>query len=221
MQVFFLFVTLVVAIQPAVLNAGGVFINTDSVRGVVTVKSWKEMRDDRIVKQDLDYSCGAASLATVLREYYGMEITEEEVLDAMGKEDGLASFQDLATVARSHGFLAQGIALSFAKLKTLKIPAIAYLRHQRDDHFTVIRGIDSEGHVWLGDSLWGNRHFTEYQFRAMWETREDEELKGKILLVLPAPGKTDFKIPEDTFFTRLMPLRNRLSEQLVEIQVFR
>ena len=55
----------------------------------------------------------------------------------------------------------------------------------------------------------------------MWETREDEELKGKILLVLPVPGKTELKIPKDTFFTRLLPLRNRLSEQLVEIQAFR
>ena len=39
--------------------------------------------------------------------------------------------------------------------------------------------------VQLGDPSWGNRRFTRHQFLSMWETREDEALKGKVLLLLP------------------------------------
>lgn len=39
---------------------------THSARVAAPVKSWKTLRDDNIVKQNLDFSCGAASLATLL-----------------------------------------------------------------------------------------------------------------------------------------------------------
>lgn len=39
------------------------------------IQSWKTLRDKNIVKQDLDYSCSAASLATLLTEFYGQSIT--------------------------------------------------------------------------------------------------------------------------------------------------
>lgn len=39
-------------------------VNTHSGVLQVPVKNWKILRDAKVVKQDLDYSCGAASLAT-------------------------------------------------------------------------------------------------------------------------------------------------------------
>jgi len=159
-------------------------ISTATMKGGVPVKSWKALRDDRVVKQDLDYSCGAASLATILREFYGVNVTEKVVLERMEK-DGAASFADLAQVANEYGFRAQGVALSFEKLHTLKIPAIAYLKYRGDDHFSVIRGFGVDGRVWLGDPSLGNRQFSAAQFKAMWETRADTRLRGKILLIVP------------------------------------
>ncbi|ENS7173602.1 peptidase C39, partial [Neisseria gonorrhoeae] len=35
------------------------------------MQSWKARRDFNIVKQDLDFSCGAASVATLLNNFYG------------------------------------------------------------------------------------------------------------------------------------------------------
>lgn len=52
-----------------------------------------------------------------------------------------------------------------------------------DDHFSVLRGI-SEDAVWLGDPSWGNRRLSVHQFPAMWETRDDSDYKGKVLLIL-------------------------------------
>lgn len=149
------------------------------------VRSWKALRDQNIVKQDLDYSCGAASLATILNSYYGKQVSEAELLEAMNKEDGMASFADMATVLRQYGFKGVGMALSFEQLAKLKMPAVVYLRHRGDDHFSVLRGVNSEGYIHLGDPSWGNRIFAKNKFLAMWETREDALLKGKILLVVP------------------------------------
>lgn len=164
--------------------AGEVVLSTATLKGHLPIKTWKDLRDDSVVKQDLDYSCGAASVATIMNGFYDLEVTEAELLDAM-EDDGAASFQDLAEVVRSYGLKGVGVALSFDQLRQLKVPAIAYLKYRDDDHFSVIRGIDVSGRVSLGDPSWGNRRFTKHQFLNMWETREDEVLKGKVLLILP------------------------------------
>ncbi|KAE9496610.1 peptidase C39 family protein [Neisseria gonorrhoeae] len=51
-----------------------------------------------IVKQDLDFSCGAASVATLLNNFYGQTLTEEEVLEKLGKEQMRASFEDMRRI---------------------------------------------------------------------------------------------------------------------------
>ncbi|MDZ4262641.1 MAG: cysteine peptidase family C39 domain-containing protein, partial [Pseudomonadota bacterium] len=159
-------------------------ISTPTLKGTVAVKSWKQLRDAGVVKQDLDYSCGAASVATIMNGFYGFDVTEEALLETMAK-DGAASFSDMAEVVRPYGLKGAGVALNFEQLRKLKTPAIAYLRYRDDDHFSVIRGIGADGSVQLADPSWGNRRFTQQQFLDMWETREGEALKGKILLLLP------------------------------------
>ena len=132
------------------INAEQALINTPVVSGSVPIKTWKTLRDERVVKQDLDYSCGAASLATIMQEFYGLKISEEDILMRM-EDDGAASFQGLSDVAWEYEYSAKGLALDFDQLKTLKIPVIAYLKHKGDDHFSVIRGFGPDGMVWLGD----------------------------------------------------------------------
>lgn len=165
-----------------------VLLATHSVVGQVPVKSWKTLRDQNIVKQDQDFSCGAASLATLLNHFYGQNTTEEAILKAMAKEDGMASFEDMARVMPKFGFRAQGFAASWEQLKRLKIPVVIYVKHRKDDHFSVLRGID-QNTVWLADPSLGNRTYSREQFLEMWQTREDKSepaLAGKFLAVLPA-----------------------------------
>ena len=102
----------------------------------------------------------------------------------------LAMFQVLklrAKVLPEFGFKAQGIALSYEQLTLLEIPAVAYVRPESEDHFTVIRGV-SRDHVWIGDPSWGNRRLSRDQFLNMWQTRDDEILKGRLLIVQPING---------------------------------
>lgn len=163
-------------------------LQTQTLSGGASIKSWKTLRDAGLVKQDYDFSCGASSLATVLNEYYGQNLTEEILLKAMNKENGMASFEDMQKVLPKFGFRAHGFAASFEQLSALKMPVVVYIKHQKKDHFSVVRGIN-EKTVWLADSSFGNQTFSRSQFLEMWETRgnehENSSLKGKFLAIFP------------------------------------
>lgn len=192
-------------------------LHTQTANIRIPIKSWKTLRDARIVKQDLDYSCSAASLATLLNEFYGQSITEEALLKAMDKGDLRASFEDMQKTLPQFGFKAQGFAASYEQLMKLKAPVVVYLKHRKDDHFSVLRGID-ENTVWLADPSLGNRTYSKTQFLEMWQTRGDKdnaELEGKFLAVLP---NNEGITAGDDFFTKTP---NRQSAQATQQLGFR
>ncbi len=178
------------------LNAAPMFNDNPVVYGKIKVQSWKEKRDFNIVKQDLDFSCGAASVATLLNNFYGQTLTEEEVLKKLDKEQMRASFEDMRRIMPDLGFEAKGYALSFEQLAQLKIPVIVYLKYRKDDHFSVLRGIDGNT-VLLADPSLGHVSMSRAQFLDAWQTREGN-LAGKILAVVPKKAET---ISNKLFFT--------------------
>lgn len=149
------------------------------------IQSYKDKKDSGVIKQNLDYSCGASSLATILTYFYQQPISEQQILEDMELSDVMASFSDLAMVSQKYGFTAKGITTNYDTLLKLKIPAIVYLNHKRSDHFSVIRAID-EYNVYLADSSWGNRTLSKKQFEQMWHTYNDPNYKGRVLLILPS-----------------------------------
>lgn len=162
------------------------------------VKSWKALRDAGIVKQDYDYSCGAASIATLINRQYGLAYGEKEILELLSKEaqeTWKASFADMQKIMPSLGFRAEGYAVSFEQLLQLRAPVIVYLRYRNNDHFSVLYGIDGET-VLLADPSLGHVSLSRTQFLDAWKTR-DSHLSGKILAIVPDkahphPAKTDF-----------------------------
>ena len=173
--------------------------------GTTQVQSWKARRDLGIVKQNLDFSCGAASIATLLNNFYGQQLTEQEILVRMNKTELRASFDDMQQVMPQLGFEAKGYALPFEQLAQLKIPVIVYLKYRKNDHFSVLRGINGNT-VLLADPSLGNMSLSREQFLAAWKTR-DGKMEGKILAVLPknadATKNTDFFIWQPERQTRL------------------
>lgn len=101
---------MVISEQPTIEGAD---VLTPSTQIRVPVRSWKTLRNQRVVKQNLDYSCGAASLATLLNEFYGQSLTEKELLQALDNGDMRASFEDMQKALPQFGFRAQGYAASF------------------------------------------------------------------------------------------------------------
>lgn len=169
----------------------------------LNVKSYKDKKDAGVIKQDLDYSCGASSLATILTYFYQQPISERQILNDMALSDVMSSFSDLASVSQKYGFIAKGITTNYDTLSKLKIPAIVYLNHKRSDHFSVVRAIDND-RVYLADSSWGNRTLSKKQFEQMWHTNNDPSLQGRVLLILPSHEQqkqlsdTDFVKIQDT-----------------------
>jgi len=180
----------------------------------VSVKNWKDIRDNNIVKQNKDYSCGAASIATLLTMYYRRSTTEGEILQLLEKvarQEGLASFADMERILQRIGFKGIGLAASWEQLIKLKIPVVVYVKHRKQDHFTVVSGIDDK-RVKLSDPSLGNRILTRGQFKKMWETRREDGLEGKMLAVLPL-DKEIAKNADGSFFVR--PSSSRLTEDLI------
>ncbi len=159
--------------------------------GNIPVTHWKALRDRNIEKQDEDYSCGSAAVATILRSFYHEQVTEKDILAHVIKmgEDGTASFADLEKAVAHYGFKAIGLSVSFEQLMQLKIPALVYLQYREKEHFSVVRGIADDGRVRLGDPSWGNRTFSSYQFSRMWLT-SPQGTQGKVLLLIPQKDKT-------------------------------
>lgn len=151
------------------------------------VKSWKSIRDEGIVKQDLDYSCGAAGLATILNEFYGQSVSEEALLEALDKGDARASFADMQRALPKFGFKAQGFAATYEQLLDLKTPVLVYLKYRTTEHFSVLKGV-GENTVHLADPSLGHVTLSKSQFLNMWNNHgadTDNNLRGRFLAVLP------------------------------------
>lgn len=179
------------------------------------VQSWKDLRDKGIVKQDLDYSCGAASIATLINQQYGQNVSEEKVLDFMiqlGQEEGMASFADMQAVLPHLGFRGEGFAVSFAQLARLRAPVIVYLSYRSNDHFSVLRGIDNDT-VLLADPALGHVSLHRDQFLQAWQTRKDD-LAGKILAVVPLDAA---KASVTDFFTTAPVRQSEAAMQMVQM----
>lgn len=150
------------------------------------VQSWAERRDKGVVKQKFDYSCGAASLISVITLYYGVGVSEVDVVDRIGVKDAF-SMADLATVGDEYGFKAVGLALDYEALMRFRRPVIVYLNYWDDGHFSVIRAVDVNG-VWLADPAWGNTRMSRERFERFWRTRHGSEAPGRVLVLLPRQG---------------------------------
>ena len=135
-------------------------------------------------------------MATLLNNFYGQTLTEGDVLKKLDKEQMHASFEDMRRIMPDLGFEAKGYALSFEQLAQLKIPVIVYLKYRKDDHFSVLRGIDGNT-VLLADPSLGHVSMSRAQFLDAWKTREGN-LAGKILAVVPKKAET---ILNKLFFT--------------------
>lgn len=173
-----------------------------------THATWKDSRDDKVTKQDVDYSCGASSLSTILTYFYQNPKTESEILTDMALDDVMASFLDLAKVSEKYGYTARGMTMDYETLAKIKIPAIVYVNHKRSDHFSVVRAIDKQN-VYLSDSSWGNRTLTRRQFEKIWLTTNNNT-SGKVLLILPTTN--DQKQLSDGDFTTIFDTQNLLKQ---------
>jgi predicted double-glycine peptidase len=169
-------------------------VQAGGIRGDKPVRSWKELRDQNVVIQTFDYSCGAGALATLMRYYFGDAVTEEgillNILGPMSREEvedreknGL-SLLDLKLCAERMGYQAAGVRLKYASLPKLRGPVLVHLQRKDYRHFAVLKGVRGD-RVYLADPSCGNIRMSIDRFAKEW---------SGIALVL---GKQGFGLPQN------------------------
>lgn len=143
--------------------------------GTVTldVVSIKEQRFHTTVRQQYDFSCGSAALATLLTYHYHNPVTEKTVFTEMwrsGDQEKIRregfSLLDIKNYLNTHGYAADGYEAPLAKLTEVGIPAIALIREKGYNHFVVVKGVSSD-EVLVGDPSSGGKIIPRKAFEKM------------------------------------------------------
>jgi len=141
----------------------------------VKVESYKERKFKNVIKQQYDFSCGSAAVATLLTYHYDYPVSEQKVFEEpinvsdqeKVKREGF-SMLDMKNYLESIDFLADGYRLPLDKLdQTIRVPAITIINTNGYNHFVVIKGV-REGRVLVADSAVGTRVFEQEEFESIW-----------------------------------------------------
>lgn len=140
----------------------------------VKVRSMKELRFARVVRQKYDFSCGSAALATLLTYSYGEPTTEEEAFRAMfavGDKKHIRkvgfSLLDMKKYLAHIGIDADGYKLTLDQLRGLHVPVITMISPRGYNHFVVLRGWEGDSLV-IADPELGMRRMTSSDFAEVW-----------------------------------------------------
>jgi uncharacterized protein len=134
---------------------------------------------DKVVRQQWDFSCGAAALATILTFQQNDAVTEADVIRGLldgttlerVRQRGGFSLLELKRYARKRGYEAEGYGdLTLADLTALG-PSIVPLRLGYGDHFVVFRGVQG-ARVLLADPDEGTRVMMRVDFERVWVLRD-------------------------------------------------
>ena len=154
--------------------AGTAIVSIQGVELRVPVASQYEQRFLSTIKQERDYSCGSAAVATLLTHHYEHPVSEHDVFYLMYRNgnqqqirrDGF-SLLDMKLYLEAQGFHADGYRLSLDKLAEVGVPAITLINDDGYRHFVVIKGIE-RGYILLGDPARGTRAMARDRFEKIW-----------------------------------------------------
>ncbi len=184
---------------------------------------WYGVRWGGIVRQEQDFSCGIASIATVLKYHFGDEDASEYMLllefsemlsvEALVevREKG-ASLAQLGDLLEKKGYAIRNWRFDMSKLRqfTQGLSVIVYLEKPDFRHFAVVRGV-SEYQVSLADPSRGNIKISLTEFLSEWKgrralfiARDSTELENALLYT---PNPQDAEARTEMVRSVIMNLR--------------
>jgi len=184
-----------VLLLPAHPEAAALSVDLGSTRLPARVASFRELRDQGVVRQQHDYSCGAAALATLLLHGFADPVSEGDLLarvfasasaaeERVLRNKGL-SLLDMQRLAQERGYRAQGYRLAIDQLGRIGRPVIVFVQPNGYQHFAVLRGI-RDGKAFLADPSQGNQVLPLHRFVDMWA---DAGGRGVIFAAEPPDGR--------------------------------
>lgn len=146
--------------------AGGVFS--------VPVTSLQETRLQNVVRQQYDFSCGSAAVATLLTYHYEQPVGEAESFEFMfrtGDQEKIRqegfSMLDMKRFLDSKGLRSDGFRVSIDRLSEIGVPGIALVNTRGYRHFVVVRGVRGN-RVLLADPAAGSVAIDRADFERIW-----------------------------------------------------
>ena len=168
------------SLSPGPLHAGEVAFNGVLPNGALysgKIESMKERRFRNLVRQQTDYSCGAAALATILKHAYHLNTDEATVIEGMMgvsdpelvKQRGF-SLLDIKRYVESLGMRGRGYRIDEDRLANLRVPGLVLMDVRGFRHFVVLKQV-RDGMAEVADPILGNRVVPMAEFLQSWPTR--------------------------------------------------
>ncbi|GGB39366.1 hypothetical protein GCM10011380_31070 [Sphingomonas metalli] len=140
----------------------------------VPVASMLARKFNTVVRQQYDFSCGSAALATLLHYHYGLPRSETEVFTGMWREGDRAqirrvgfSLLDMKRYLADQKLGADGYKVSLDAIAKRRLPGIALITTKGYRHFVVVKGVVGD-RVLLGDPSLGLQSMPRATFQGMW-----------------------------------------------------
>ena len=175
LQVGLMFCISLSLVQASTATAGSVWL--PDIAGVtnVSARTLQEAKFSQVVRQQYDFSCGSAALATLLTFHYDRDTNEQDAFGAMyaaGDKEKIAtagfSLLDMKTYLESIGYMADGYQASLDTLASAAVPAIALINYRGYRHFVVVKGI-TDDEVLIGDPALGIKFMSRGEFESLWD----------------------------------------------------
>ncbi|MEQ6888800.1 C39 family peptidase [Halomonas sp. CS7] len=140
----------------------------------VEAKSLQEKGWDRVIRQEYDFSCGSAAVATLLTYHYQRDTTEAEVFETMIRAGDAEKIQrygfsmlDMKRYLDGRGLNADGFRIALDDFINIGVPAITMVNTGGYKHFVVVKGIDSDN-ILVGDPAAGTLVVPREHFENLW-----------------------------------------------------
>jgi hypothetical protein len=137
------------------------------------VRSMQALKYRGVVRQQFDFSCGSAALATLLR-FYGETPDEATTFRGMWKGGDHAqirtlgfSLLDMKRYLAARGKPANGYQVTLADIEKAGVPGIALVTVKNYRHFVVVQGVRGD-EVLIADPALGLRVETAAAFQKSW-----------------------------------------------------
>lgn len=143
----------------------------------IQVKSFAERRFNTVYRQQYDFSCGSAALASLLTFHFDDTVDEQSVFVDMfqhGNQEKIKregfSMLDMKLYLERRGYRSDGFKISLDQLYSTGSPAITIINHNGYMHFVIIKGVD-EDKILVGDPAQGVKSVKRSEFEEMWGNR--------------------------------------------------
>jgi len=193
-------------------EAGSIWLPDGAGISNVPARSVQEAKFTQVVRQQYDFSCGSAALATLLTFHYGHVTGEQDAFGAMyaaGDREKIAtagfSLLDMKMYLESIGYQADGYQASLDTLASAAVPAIALINYRGYRHFVVVKGI-SDDEILIGDPALGIKYMSRNEFEGLWDNGVLFIIKNK-----PDIGKQHFNLDREWRLLARAPLGTALS----------